>query len=201
MGEIPNGWEVGSIYEIADVVYGAPFASSQFNSDGNGRLLIRIRNLADESPGVWTPEEHPKGYTVRPGDIVVGMDGEFRAYLWGGAEAWLNQRVCAFVPKPGYSAAFVRNSIIVPLAQVEATETATTVIHIGKNDIDRFTVIVPRSPLAEAFNRICQPWYDRIVANKQQSRTLAALRDTLLPKLISGELMVAHLKTLAEAMQ
>jgi len=190
LGEIPAGWAVRLIYGIADVVYGAPFAASQFNSTGNGKPLIRIRDLADESPEVWTPEVHPKGYTVRAGDIVVGMDGEFRAYLWGGAEAWLNQRVCVFVPKGGYSAAFVRNSIIEPLARVEATETATTVIHLGKSDIDRFVVVVPTMPVLAAFNWACQLWYDRVVANKQESRTLAALRDALLPKLISGELRV-----------
>ena len=193
LGPIPHGWRVGSIYEIAAVIYGAPFASSLYNSEKLGKPLIRIRDLADESPAVFTTEVHPKGYLLKPGDIVVGMDGEFRAYLWAGAESWLNQRVCVFAPKPGYSAAFVRNSIFAPLAQVEATETATTVIHIGKNDIDRFTVIIPDAPVVEAFKRQCQPWYDQIVANKQQSRTLAALRDTLLPKLLSGELSVAAL--------
>jgi type I restriction enzyme S subunit len=65
------------------------------------------------------------------------------------------------------------------------------VIHIGKNDIDRFTILVPTAPVAEVFDRLCQPWYDRVVANKQQSRTLATLRDTLLPKLLSGELSLA----------
>jgi type I restriction enzyme S subunit len=127
------------------------------------------------------------------------MDGEFRAYLWAGVESWLNQRVCVFAPKPGYSAVFVRNSIFALLAQVEATETATTVIHIGKNDIDRFTVIIPNVPVVEAFKRQCQPWYDRIVANKQQSRTLAALRDALLPKLLAGEIRVVDVeKTIRE---
>jgi type I restriction enzyme S subunit len=119
------------------------------------------------------------------------MDGEFRAYLWGGVEAWLNQRVCMFVPKPGFSAAFVRNSIIGPLAEIEATETATTVIHLGKNDIDRFQVVIPEKGVSEAFSRLCQPCYNRIVANKQQSRTLTNLLDTLLPKLLTGELSVA----------
>ena len=188
LGEIPKGWKVQPVYEIAHVVCGAPFASSQFNTDGVGKPLVRIRDLPNETPGVWTPEVHPKGHMVRPGDIVVGMDGEFRVYLWGGSDAWLNQRVCVFVPEPGYSAAFVRNSIIEPLAGVEATETATTVIHLGKADIDQFLVTVPVSPVSAAFNRTCQPWYDGIVAHKLESRTLTALRDTLLPRLISGEL-------------
>lgn len=189
-GHIPKGWHLGSIYEIANVIYGAPFASKLFNSDKLGKPLIRIRDLPDESPAVFTIEVHPKGYLLQPGDIAVGMDGEFRAYLWAGVESWLNQRVCVFAPKPGYSTAFVRNSIIAPLAHVEATETATTVIHLGKNDIDRFTAIIPDPSVTEVFKRQCQPWYDQIVANKQQSRILATLRDTLLPKLLSGSLKI-----------
>ena len=197
LGEIPIGWEARSIYEIADVVYGAPFTSALFNTEGRGEPLVRIRDLADERPGVWTSEVLPKGYKIRPGSVIVSMDGEFRAYLWGGDEAWLNQRVCAFVPKNGHSAAFVRNSIIGPLADVEATETGTTVIHIGKNDIDRFLVVVPSQAVLAAFNRVCQPWYDRIVAAKRESRILASLRDTLLPKLISGELRIKDAEAFA----
>lgn len=189
MGLIPMGWRIGSIYEVAEVFYGAPFASKQFNATGEGKPLIRIRDLAGESPSIWTPEVHPKGYMVQPGDIVVGMDGEFRAYLWGGAPAWLNQRVCVFVPKSGYSAAFVRNSIIEPLAEVEAAETATTVIHLGKNDIDRFKVVIPKPEINAAFARLGQECYDQIVARKQQSRTLYTIRDSLLPKLILGQLV------------
>jgi len=190
LGEIPEGWEVGSVYEIAEVIYGAPFSSALFNTEGVGKPLIRIRDLPSESPGVWTPEEHPRGYTVQPGDIVVGMDGEFRAYLWGGPIGWLNQRVCVFKPKGAWGSAFVRNSVMGPLADVEATETGTTVIHLGKADIDRFRVVLPTAPVADGFTTLCQRWYDRIVATKRESRTLAALRDALLPKLISGELRV-----------
>jgi type I restriction enzyme S subunit len=186
----PDGWGLGSIYEAVDVIYGAPFASAQFNSDQRGQPLIRIRDLINEKPGVWTPEIHPKGYKVKPGDIVVGMDGEFRAYLWGGEEAWLNQRVCVFAPKEGYSTAFVRNSIIAPLAYIEATETATTVIHLGKGDIDKFTAFLPSKAVLKTYNDICQPQYDRIVSNKLEMKTLTQTRDLLLPKLMSGEIRV-----------
>ena len=187
LGKIPKGWTAGSVYEISEVKYGAPFASSLFNSTGTGKPLVRIRDLADESPAVFTTEVHPKGYLLQPGDIAVGMDGEFRAYLWAGIESWLNQRVCVFAPKEGFSAAFVRNSIMGPLSEVESTETATTVIHLGKNDIDRFKVVIPNTEIAKAFGHLCQPWYDQIVANKEQSRTLSSLRDSLLPKLLNGE--------------
>lgn len=198
LGPIPKGWSAGSIYEVAKVRYGAPFASKLFNSEGRGQPLVRIRDLKDEAPGVWTPEIHPKGYALQPGDIVVGMDGEFRAYLWGGETAWMNQRVCVFEPSNGHSPAFVRNAIAAPLAHVEATETATTVIHLGKGDIDRFRTVVPPADVASAFAAICQPLYDRIVCNKQSARALASIRDELLPRLVSGKLRLPDAREVVE---
>ena len=192
LGFIPKGWEIDNVYKISDVVYGAPFASKKFNSEGIGKPLIRIRDLKNEEPCVFTAEIHPKGYLVQPGDIVVGMDGEFRAYLWGGELAWLNQRVCVFKPRKGFAPAFVRCNIMPCLASVEATETATTVIHLGKNDIDRFQVIIPKPSIMATFGSVVDPIYSQIVSNKQSSRTLAKLRDTLLPKLLSGEVSISQ---------
>lgn len=191
-GFLPEGWRTDSIYAVARVIYGAPFSSAKFNANRVGRPLIRIRDLRDEAPGVFTPEVHPKGYLVQPGDLIVGMDGEFRAYLWGGEQAWLNQRVCVFVPGEGIPAAFVHRSIIPILAQVEASETATTVIHLGKNDIDRFKVLIPDAAVMRAFAEVVNPIYARIVEQKQAARTLASLRDTLLPRLITGQLCLSE---------
>jgi type I restriction enzyme S subunit len=198
LGLVPRGWRVESIYSVATLIYGAPFASKQFNSNHDGAPLIRIRDLRDEAPGVFTPEVHPKGYMVQPGDIVVGMDGEFRAYLWGGEPAWLNQRVCVFAPKAGCPAAFVHRTIMPLLAAVEASETATTVIHLGKNDIDRFRILVPDARVLAAFGKLTDGLYSKIVNSKQSARTLATLRDTLLPRLISGQLRLPEAQAAVE---
>lgn len=192
LGMVPSGWKVSPIYEIAAVTYGAPFASKLFKANPPGLPLVRIRDLKDERPGVYTEEVHPKGYLIQPGDIVVGMDGEFRSYVWGGEEAWLNQRVCVFAPVNGACAAFVRLSITPLLAAVEASETATTVIHLGKNDIDRFKIICPTPKILKIFGEIVNPIYSRFVKNKQQIQTLSNLRDTLLPRLISGQLRISE---------
>lgn len=135
---------------------------------------------------------------TQPGDIVVGMDGEFRAYIWGGTPAWLNQRVCVFQPKPTFSHSYVLFSIRPLLAAVEASETATTVIHLGKNDIDRFNVLVPSDPILKVFGKITTPLYERIITTKQMATSLASLRDTLLPRLISGKLRLPEAQRLAE---
>jgi type I restriction enzyme S subunit len=197
--DIPIGWDVVSIYEIATVTYGAPFSSKLFTSQPVGKPLVRIRDLKDEKSNVYTEEVHPKGYLLKAGDIVVGMDGEFRAYVWGGDEAWLNQRVCVFHPTDKSCSTFLRFSLVPLLAAVEASETATTVIHLGKNDIDRFKIVLPPKKIMDAFSEIVNPMFEMLVKNKRQIQTLSNLRDTLLPKLMSGQINVEEMNDLMAA--
>ena len=62
-------------------------------------------------------------------------------------------------------------------------------------DLSSFKIALPPKPIAAAFTRVIQPMLEHITANVFQSRTLATLRDTLLPKLLSGELRVAGLES------
>ncbi len=186
----PVGWEYRSIYKFASVVYGAPFASANFNSAHRGLPLIRIRDLADHSPSVFTDEMHPKAQVIKPGDIVVGMDGEFRLHIWKGPTSLLNQRVCNFRPKANIPMAFLAEALIEPLATFERGKVGTTVIHLGKSDIDTFNLIWPGDQVLRAFGALTTPLLERSVANSLESRTLVATRDLLLPKLMSGEIRV-----------
>ncbi len=65
--------------------------------------------------------------------------------------------------------------------------------------IGEWKVVLPKDPqVLEAFHQICAPWFERAEANRTQSRTLATLRDTLLPKLLSGALRVPAASKLLE---
>ena len=110
-GVRPSNWNDTNIYAISNIIYGAPFASKLFNTDGLGKPIIRIRDLKEQVFVTFTTEEHPKGHLIQPGDIVVGMDGEFRPYIWGNEPAWLNQRVCIFESNRPQGKAFVLYTI------------------------------------------------------------------------------------------
>ena len=69
-----------------------------------------------------------------------------------------------------------------------AASTATKMPHASWNDIARFEVALPPASRAAEFTAMINAMIDRIIANIYESRTLAELRDTLLPKLLSGEL-------------
>lgn len=198
LGAIPRGWSVASIYDVADVIYGAPFNSKLFNADGLGLPLIRIRDLQTHAPETFTPEQHPRGTLIGAGDIVVGMDGEFRAHVWRGPPSWLNQRMCQFKPRHGVHTTFILLSIRPLLAHEEGAQSGTTVNHLGKKDIDKFKIVLPPPAVLSRFGSMAEPLHQRVLLNEAESRTLALIRDGLLPKLVSGELRVPDAKAIVE---
>lgn len=191
--EMPSDWYKTDIYSIAKIIYGAPFKSKLFNTEKEGRPIIRIRDLKQQEFVTYTTEVHPREYVIQSGDIVVGMDGEFRPYLWGNTEALLNQRVSVFEPLNELDKAFMLYTIKPQLNKIEQTQIATTVIHIGKKDYDAFEVMLPNRKVLDEFGSITKPMLETIVNNSLENKRLTVLRDTLLPKLMCGELDVSEI--------
>jgi len=188
---IPKGWRVGSIYDYIDVVYGAPYKSSLFNDKKEGLPLIRIRDLKTNAPQFYTPEILPNTEFVKAGDIVAGMDAEFIPYVWLGEKGVLNQRCCKFMGKNEAISNYYILFLIKPeLEYVQSYKTGTTVSHLGKSDIDRFRFVTPPLDVVKSFSDLVDGMLKELVNRANESRRLAELRDTLLPKLMSGELKV-----------
>ena len=191
LGMIPEGWKVGSPYEYAKVVYGAPYKSAKFNDNGEGLPLIRIRDLKDCNPQFYTPEILPQTEYVNMGDIVAGMDAEFVPHIWKGNTGLLNQRVCKLMPQQtSISNLFVLYLMKPELEFVQSYKTGTTVSHLGKADIDKFVVVLPPLEVVEECSKILDSILQRIKNISAESRTLSTLRDTLLPRLMSGEIEI-----------
>lgn len=90
--------DFGELYRIRDhfdLINGYPFKSEHFNNDGNGKPLVRIRDILSESLPTYFDGKEGMETVVQDGDIVIGMDGDFNAVTWSKGEALLNQRVCA----------------------------------------------------------------------------------------------------------
>ena len=110
----------------------------------------------------------------------------FEATLWSAAEKL----------KGNMDAGEYKHIVLGHVSSVElvnhtnAASTATKMPHASWNDIARFEVALPPDTLAAEFTDLIRPMIDRIIANIHESRTLAELRDALLPKLLSGDLRV-----------
>ena len=192
--ELPDGWIVGKIYDVLDVQYGFPFKSKLFNEDKKGLPLIRIRDIRKGITGYFTDEEYLNEYIVNSGDVLAGMDAVFRPYLWSGQKGLLNQRVCRFIPKKFASRIFVFEFMKPHLSFYEKTKVGTTVIHLGKSDLDSIVTIIPSKEIISKFKELSTPIEEKIINNNQKIQTLKKTRDTLLPKLMSGQIRVNEFK-------
>ena len=191
LGLIPKGWKVGSIYEVTDVIFGAPFKSEIFNGEKVGMPLIRIRDLKTFNPQIFTTEINSKAEVVEAGDIVAGMDAEFRPCIWLGEKGLLNQRVCKFKQnRKSIHPFFVYATVEPHLAFYQNYKTGTTVSHLGKNDIDKIKIIVPSDKILFEFKQTIANGFDLLVLKHKERQQLIELRDALLPKLMSGEIRV-----------
>ena len=91
------------------------------------------------------------------------MDGEFRPYIWGNEEAWLNQRVCVFNSKRQKGKALLLYTLKPFLNHIEKAQVATTVIHIGKKDFDAFKLYLPDDKVLDEFDEITSPMIWQII--------------------------------------
>lgn len=183
---LPEGWRRAKLVDVADVQYGFAFKANQFNSDGNGLPIIRIRNIVDSFSRDYTTEKADEKYLVYDGDTVVGMDGDFCINTWTGGMAYLVQRSCRIKARDDGLDAYLRWAIVAPIRAFQNGIVGATVAHLGKRHIDSIEVLIPSYGAAGLFSDM----RNQIVNLKKQIAEAREARDRLLPKLMSGEIEV-----------
>lgn len=183
---LPEGWKKVKLVDIADVQYGFAFKADQFNSDGNGLPIIRIRNVADGFSQDYTTEKTDEKYLVYDGDTIVGMDGDFYINSWSGGVAYLVQRSCRIKARDDRLDAYLRWAITAPIRAFQHGIVGSTVAHLGKRHIDSIEVLIPSYGMVDLFSSM----RNQIVNLRKQIAAAREARDRLLPKLMSGEIEV-----------
>jgi type I restriction enzyme S subunit len=194
LGPRPTGWEVESLFDLAEVTFGFPFKSASFNTT-HGVPVIRIRDIPAGESATLTTETAPPVYAVENGDILVGMDGDFHMARWSSGRAWLNQRVARFRPKPHgrLSRYALYLALEGPIRRWNATIVGTTVAHLGKSHLTRIKLLVPPEHVTMRATEVLEPIFEAEIRLRQRTRVLRATRDLILPHLVSGAIDVNDL--------
>jgi len=190
LGHIPKGWKVKKLIDEISVTYGFPFKSELFNSE-KGVPIIRIRNIDDNFSDTLTTEVCNKKFNIFSGDIITGMDGEFNTSVWLGEESLLNQRVCKLFSKNK----ILSNLLILFLVKQKFKEyeekiLGTTVIHLSKPDIEELKIIFPSDQILKKYNEFSESILQKLIKNQKSIFLLRKIHDSLLPKLMSGDIRV-----------
>jgi type I restriction enzyme S subunit len=187
LGLIPQGWEVKTVKNVATVVYGFPFQSRKFNTDGIGTPVIRIRDILDGSTNTFTDEGADPKYHIKNGDILVGMDGDFHMCIWSSGHAFQNQRVAKFESKGEIGNYHLFLALELPIQTLNKSIVGTTVAHLGDMHIKTIQVAWPPAKILAKAGGILEPMSQQIIAMKRQIQNLRRTRDLLLPRLLSGQ--------------
>jgi len=102
----------------------------------------------------------------------------------------VNQGFIAMKPRPGISNLFLLRWASAAHEEIVSHANGSTFLEISKSSFRPIRTVAPATPVMHAFDRVARPMYLKVVEHERESRTLAALRDALLPKLISGGLRV-----------
>ena len=215
LGEIPDGWVEVALGELIATVKGCSYKSSELVESDTA--LVTLKSFA--RGGGYRPDglksfagSFKAEQIVTPGELVIACTDVTQAAEVIGRPAIVRaasgyRRLVAsldtLIVRPRDSR--VTRAFLYFLGGTEAFEahtyahtTGTTVLHLAKGAVPSFTFAQPPKQLVEHFGALAGPALDRIQALEGESGTLAALRDTLLPKLISGELRLKDAERFVE---
>ena len=197
LGPIPSGWQLSPVYEMATYINGAAYKAFDPNADRRGRPIIKIAELKSgvTAQTAFSAVEMHEKYLIRTGDILFSWSGNpdtsIDTFVWAHEAAWLNQHIFRVLPHTDTGRAFVLQLLrhLRPVfAELARNKQTTGLGHVTVADMKRLLVAKPKAEVPTAFDHVAAPIQSRIFANEQQAQTLATLRDTLLPRLIAGQL-------------
>ncbi|WP_144820497.1 restriction endonuclease subunit S [Marinobacter piscensis] len=197
LGEIPEGWECSALDQIAKYQNGLALQKFRPNNEDDYLPVVKIAQLKKG----YADHEEKASPNIKPdciidnGDIVFSWSGSLMVDTWCGGRAALNQHLFKVTsenyPKWLYFH-FTRHHL--EEFQRIAADKAVTMGHIKREHLKRALCAVPNRQLIENAGKFLGNLLDKQIELRLESTTLSDLRDTLLPKLLSGELKTPALE-------
>lgn len=174
LGEVPKGWRVKTIEDALELIYGKALKSTE-RADGSVPVY--------GSGGIT-------GYhntaLVNTSSVIVGRKGTVGSLYWEDAPFFPIDTVFYVKPKAPLTYCYY----LLQTLGLEKMNTDAAVPGLNRNNVYRLLFACPSDSALQEFNKIVRSIRDKIRLNTIESRTLAAQRDTLLPKLLTGEVRV-----------
>lgn len=195
LGMIPEGWRVGSLSSIADYINGLAMQKFRPLDGEEGLPVLKIKELGqgsiDDNSELCSPTLVDAKYIINDGDIIFSWSGTLMVKVWSGGKCGLNQHLFVVVPKDNpkwfvyhWTRHHLDNFIRI------AKDKAVTMGHIKRGELDKAKTLIPDTENMRKIDAMMKPLFEQMITNELESRRLASLRDTLLPRLMSGELKV-----------
>jgi len=197
LGEIPAGWQVKTLSEVAEVVGGStPSTKEPRFWDGDipfttprdmSKLSAPIVLSAERSITQDGLREIPSG-RLPVGTVLMSSRAPIGYLAISYVETAVNQGMIGCVCNKEVPNTFVYLWLRANMETIIGHANGTTFLEISRRNFRPLKIITPSSEVLRAFAKVVGPMFEAVASNEIQSRTIAGTRDVLLPKLISGEI-------------
>ena len=192
--DIPAGWEVGNLYEIADYINGLACQNYRPQDEEIFLPVIKIKEMHE---GITSDTEKvsatiPEKYIIFDGDILFSWSATLEVMIWTGGKGGLNQHIFKVVPKSYFTKEYVfqqLSSYIVNFQKM-AEARKTTMGHITSDHINQSRIVIPPKEVINAFSEKILPIFNYQLTIQKEIQKLTKLRDRLLPLLMNGQVEV-----------
>ena len=189
---LPNGWKQASLIDIADYLNGLAMQKYRPTADETGIPVLKIKELrqgcCDNNSELCSPSIKSE-YIIHDGDVIFSWSGSLIVDYWCGGVCGLNQHLFKVTSKnydKWFYYAWTKHHLDRFIAV--AADKATTMGHIKRDELAKAEVLIPNEADYNRIGALLQPIYEMIISNRIENKKLAATRDTLLPKLMNGEI-------------
>ncbi|MEX6290637.1 restriction endonuclease subunit S [Staphylococcus saprophyticus] len=194
LGAIPKGWNVKNLDDIANYMNGLAMQKFKPTDNQNSLPVVKIKELkngsTDENSNRCTSEIPEKALIV-DGDIIFSWSATLLVKMWCGGKAGLNQHLFKVssdkYPKWFY---YYWTKRYIDYFIGIANDKATTMGHINRKHLSHAKILTPNDQTLEKFSRTFDDLLEKELSVSKESKRLTELRDTLLPKLMSGEIEI-----------
>ena len=192
--EIPDGWEVGNLYDIAEYVNGLACQNYRPKESEKSLPVIKIREMNE---GITADTEKvsasiPGKYRIYAGDILFSWSASLEIKIWTGETGGLNQHIFKVIPKGYFSKGYVYQQLSAYLVNFQkmAESRKTTMGHITSDHIKQSRILIPPKVIISAFTKKTLSIFNYQLSIEKETQKLTALRDRLLPLLMNGQVEV-----------
>ena len=195
LGKIPKGWRVNALYDFAGYINGTSFKKDEYTT--SGYPIVKITELKN---GITSSTEYFAGikdekYYIKTGDILFSWSGNpqtsIDTFIWVGGDAILNQHTFKIsIKNNDYCFIYLLLKFFKPeFTRIASSKQTTGLGHVTISDLKRLKFSYDNNVVNE-FCIILNPLIEMYVKNLLENEKLIGMRDSLLPKLMSGEIRV-----------
>ena len=194
LGMIPEGWKVGTLTEIASYING--LAMQKFPPENNEDSLpvLKIKELGQGFCGTDSDRcscNIKDECKIHNGDVIFSWSGTLLVDVWCGGDCGLNQHLFKVTSKdyPKWFYYYWTKHHLQEFIHI-AKDKAVTMGHIKRGHLEAALVAIPDDDSMEKANELFEPILSKFISLRLENSRLSLLRDTLLPRLMSGEIEV-----------